>query len=269
MTHEGSSTGNVGERIRRWRKARGFSQMALALEAGISPRHMSFVETGRSRPGRGVVQSLASVLELPLREENDLMLAAGYAPRHPESRLDAPELERVREILEFLLERHEPNTALVFDGAWDIVMANRAHRAVVDSLMGRGGSAPPPEVTGNLLRLTFHPRGLRPIIQNWTTVAPVLMARVEDELRASPSNRRLAAVVEEVRGYGPVPPAGAMSHAELPILPVHLRTQDLDVRLISVVSTLGTARDVMLDELRLETFFPADDESEQALLRLT
>lgn len=256
----------VGTRIRHWRHARGLSQMELALEIGVSSRHMSFVETGRSRPGRQVVEGVAEALGLPLREENALLEAAGYARRYPETDLDAPELEEVREVFRFLLDRHEPNSALVFDGAWDIVMSNRVHDRLVARLLGAGEDAVPGEVTSNLLRLTFHPDGLRPFIANWSMVGPVLMARVEAEARDAPSHRRLARTLEEVRSYGPVPPLPPNEELDrLPFLPVHLRAPGLNVRLMSIISTLGTARDVTLQELRMESFFPADEASERAL----
>lgn len=256
-----------GDLIRYWRSARGLSQMTLALDVGVSARHMSFVETGRSNPGRDLVIRLADRLDIPAREENALLEAAGYARRHRRSRLDAPDLERVREVLAFLLERHEPNSALVFDGGWDIVMSNDAHRRAVDYLVG--DQELPEEVRGNLLRLTFHPRALRRRIVNWQVVGPVLLDRVERELADAPTDERLRRLLDEVRSYGPIPsslPADAAPAGVL--LPIHLRKDDVDLRLFSVLSTIGTAIDVTLQELRIETFFPADERSAAAWARV-
>ena len=265
--HPGQDAG-VGERIRFWRGLRGFSQMRLALDAGISPRHMSFVETGRSRPSRDVVERVARALDVPLREENVLLESAGYARRYSESRLDDRELEHVRSVFRFLLDQHEPYSALVIDQSWDIVMSNQAHQASVAFFLE--GSAPPEPVASNLLHLVFHPLGLRRCIANFDVVGPVLLRRAELELSENPSADGLGAAIEAVRGYGPIPPwrprMGAPSGV---LLPVHLRRGDTEIRLFSVLGSIGTPTQVTLQELRIETFFPADDASAQVWARMT
>ena len=263
-----ADTASAGDLIRYWRSARGLSQMALALDVDVSARHMSFVETGRSNPSRELVVRIAERLDIPAREENALLEAAGYARRHRRSSLDAPDMDQVRHVLRFLLDRHEPNSALVFDGGWDIVMCNDAHRRAMAFLLG--DALLPEEVEGNLLRLTFHPRALRRWIVNWDVVGPVLLARVERELLEAPTSTRLRRLLDDVRSYGPVPGVAPEDAAPAGVLlPVHLRKGDLDVRLFSVLSTVGAAIDVTLQELRIETFFPADQESAEAWERLT
>lgn len=241
--------------------------MALAFDVGISPRHLSFVETGRARPSPEVVMRIAARLGVPRGEENALLEAAGHARRHPHRPLSSDELAHVRNALGFVLRRMEPHGAVVFDGVWDIVMANEAHVRSRDFFLG--GRGVPDEVRNNLLRLTFHPDGLRPFISNWDVVAPVLLDRVERELAEAPTNTRLRELLAEARSFGPVPerpptddqPTGV-------VLAVHLRRGDLEVRVFSLVSTLGSAIDVTAQELRMESFFPADAESEAALARL-
>ena len=256
-----------GALVRHWRTARGKSQMDLALEADISPRHMSFVETGRSRASRKLLIRLAASLGIPSREENVLLEAAGYARRISESHLSDPDMAQVRKVLRFLLDRHEPNSALVFDRHWNIVMSNNGHRATLEFFLA--GRDVPAEVRGNLLRLTYHPTGLRPHIANWDVVGPTLLARVEQESADAPSDFGLASILEEIRTYGPVPQAEpeALGRHRL-LLPVRLRRDRVDVRLISVLSTIGAAMDLTVMELRIESFFPSDEESERQMTAL-
>ncbi len=260
------STG-PGDLIRHWRRARGMSQMALALEVGVSARHMSFVETGRSKPSRDLVLRLATLLEIPSREENSLLERTGYARRHRESELSDPDLGQVRKVLRFLLDRHEPNSALVVDRHWNIVMSNEAHRSTVRFFTH--GRDVPIEVQENLLRLTFHPEGMRPYIVNWHVVGPTLLARVERESASAPSDDRLADLIHEVRQYSPVPPLElGPDIADQLLLPLQLRKGDVDLKLFSVLSTIGSAIDLVLQELMIETFFPADRATEDQLAEL-
>lgn len=253
----------VGDLLRRWRSVRGLSQMELAHRAGISPRHMSFVETGRSRPGREVLLALADVLEVPFRERNALLEAAGYARLYRSSELDDAALDQVREVLRFILRRHEPYGAVAVDASWNVRMANRSHRA----LMGRFLADAPEELRSeeNLLVQTFHPRGLRRAIRNWPTVARTLLDRLERQAEANPlrsSHRELLERLE--RMVGPLPePEGPPESGPLPVLiPIELELEGAAVRVFSTLTTLGTPQDVLLQELRIESFFPADEESD-------
>ncbi len=255
---------DAGQLIRYWRHARGLSQMALALDVSVSTRHMSFVETGRSRPSRPVLLRIAQRLGIPSREENALLEAAGHARRHRESDLSDPDLEQITRVLRFILDRHEPNGAIVFDRHWDIVMSNRAHRTTRDFFLS--GSDVPESVRDNLLRLTFHPDALRRRIANFDVVGPALVARAERELAEAPSDRQLEELIEEIRSYGPVPLVRPREDAPAGLLlPIRFRKGPVDVRLFSVVSTIGAAIDVTLQELRIESFFPADAASEATL----
>lgn len=260
-------TESAGALLRYWRTARGLSQMQLAHGAGISARHMSFVETGRARASREVLLQLAHVLEIPPREENALLETAGYARRHRTRALADPALDHVREVLAFLLERHEPNSAVVFDAGRRIVMANEAHRRSL--ALFTGGRTLPEQVRTNLLRLTFHPEGLRRHIVNFHEVGPTLLHRLERELREAPTNGELRALADEVASYGAVPPRTAPADAPPPLLlPIHLRCGSVEARFFSVLSMLGTAIDPTLQELRLESFFPADRDSATTLSAL-
>lgn len=267
MTGVAAGPSRPGDLIRYWREARGLSQMAVAFDVDVSARHMSFVETGRSNPSRELVLRIADRLAIPSREENVLLEAAGYARRHRESSLEDADLRQVNEVLRFLLDRHEPNSALVFDGRWDIVMSNESHRRSRDFFVG--DEELPPEVLNNLLRLTFHPRALRRWIVNWHVVGPVLLERVERELAEAPSAHALRRLLDEIRSYGPVPSSPPRDAAPAGVLvPVHLRKGDVDLKLFSVLSSIGTAVDVTLQELRVESFFPADAVTEATLAEL-
>ena len=196
-----------GRLVRKWRQARGLSQMTLAFDVGISSRHMSFVETGRSRPSAEVLVRIAKRLDIPAREENLLLEAAGHARHRRESDLSDPDLAQVRRVLRFLLDRHEPNAAIVIDRHWDIVMSNEAHRVWRDFFVAEPDL--PDEVRDNLLRLTFHPAAFRKRITNFDVVGAVLMARVTRELDEAPNDQRLASLLDEIRTYGPVPPTAS------------------------------------------------------------
>jgi len=242
--------------------------MSLALDAGVSSRHLSFVETGRARPSRELLLRLAIALEIPSREENALLESAGHARRVPETRLDHPDLAQVKSVLRFLLDRHEPYSALVFDHHWNIVMQNEAQRR--SSAFFLGTQEAPPDVRDNLLRMTFHPAALRPYIVNWNVVAPALVRRVEREVEESPTDRQLSRLLEEIKSYAPLPGPTTPDRQTAPLLlPVHLRKGGCDLKLFSVLSSIGSAIDVSLQALRLETFFPADAATEAQLVQLT
>lgn len=236
--------------------------MALALESGVSPRHMSFVETGRSIPSRDLVLRLATVLDIPGREVNVLLERSGHSRHFPESRFDEPRLEHVRGVLRFILDRHEPNGALVFDRHWQTLMCNDGYRRIVSHFIA-DPSLPDP-VRQNVLLSTFHPGGIRPFVANWTVVAPALVARVRREVHAAPSDLRLAELLDEIESFGPIPTATPLVEHQL-LLPVHLRRGDLDIRLFTVMTTIGSAVDIALQDLRIETFFPADKASQERL----
>lgn len=258
-----------GRLLRQWRTLRGASQLRLATEAGVSSRHLSFVETGRSQPSREMVVRLAEALDVPLRERNALLAAAGFASVYRESRLDAPELEPVDRALEFLLERHEPFPAFLVDRCWRLVRGNRAGGRSLSRFVGSGPvwrESPP-----NLLKITLDPDGMRPWLVNWEEVAAWLVARLHREVAFAGPDEELAALLDEVLRIPGLPPACRApdpGRTPQPVLPMHLKRDDLEVRLFSTITTIGTPQDVTLQDLRIESFMPADAASEARLREL-
>ncbi len=249
----------VGQLLRDWRAVRGLSQLDLAMRAGFSSRHVSFIETGRTQPSRQALLVLAETLDVPLRERNRLLEAGGYAHVYRHTPLAAEEMRHVRGVLEFILDRHEPYGAIVLDRYSNLLMANTAATRLLGGLIDPSLLT----VTPNVLRMVFHPLGLRPCIVNWDEVAGTLFARAERELGEFSGDNPGAELLRELRGYAGSArrnQSAAIRPADL-LLPVHLRKDGLDVRLFSTIMTLGTPRDVTLQELRVETFFPADEES--------
>lgn len=257
-----------GPQLRQWRSARRMSQLDLAAEAEVSQRHLSFLENGRSKPSPEMVVHLGRVLDLPLREQNRLLTAAGFAPAFGERPLDDPDLDQVRSALQRMLDAHGPYPAYVVDRGWDLVLANPAALRLLDLL----DEPPPPEVAANVARLSFHPMGLRRIGENWASTASVLLDRLERELHHSPGDDRLRALRDEVVAYDGMPerPTGpAPATGDELVLPLTLRPWGPDgdrLRFFTTITTIGAAFDVTVEELRLETLLPADDETD-ALLR--
>ncbi|MFW6200826.1 MAG: helix-turn-helix domain-containing protein [Gemmatimonadota bacterium] len=255
----------VGELLRVWRDARGLSQMALAHRAGISPRHMSFVETGRSRPGRDVLLRLCDEMDVPFRERNRMLEAAGYARMYRDSTLEDEAVEQVADVLRFILRSHEPYSAVVVDSAWNVRMANRPHEVLMERLLAHA----PAEVReeDNLLVQTFHPEGLRPAIRNFPEVADTLVSRLRRQAEENPVREDYAELLDRLEDLGPVPePPTRPRRGPLPILiPIELEVGGLLLRLFTTLTTLGTPQDALLQELRVETFFPANEATEKAL----
>lgn len=268
MTAGTERTSPIGRLLKQWRSVRRMSQLELALQAGVSARHVSFVETGRARPSREMVLHLAGVLEVPLRERNTLLEAAGYARYYRETGLSDPELAQVRGVIEFILERHEPYSAVAIDRRWNVLMANRPHERIIAHLLG--GRSLDEATAGNLLRLTFHPEGLRPCIANWDEVARALVDRVHREVGGS-QDEEAEALLEELLAYPGVPERWRVPDLTRPppvAIPIRLRAGDTELALLSAITTLGTAQDITLQELRIESFFPADKATERAIRQL-
>jgi len=251
--------GPVGPLLREWRAVRGLSQLDLAMRAGFSTRHLSFIETGRTQPSRQALLVLAETLEVPLRERNRLLEAGGFAHVYRHTPLAADEMRHVRSVLQFIIDRHEPYGAVVLDRYSNLVMANAAatrfQLGLIDPSLLRG--------VPNVMRMVFHPLGLRPCIVNWDEVARHLLSRAERELGELRDDQAATELLAELRGYAGTSrhhPPTSIAAADI-LLPVHLRKGDLDLRLFSTIMTLGTPQDVTLQELRVETFFPADEES--------
>jgi transcriptional regulator with XRE-family HTH domain len=255
-----TTAGTVGPLLRDWRRRRRLTQLDLALEAEVSTRHLSFVETGRSSPSREMVLHLADVLEVPLRERNRLLLAAGFAPSYVARDLDSPDLAPVRAAVDTILTGYSPYPALVVDRGWHLVAANGA----VD-LLTAGVAAALLEPPVNVLRLSLHPDGLAPQIANLAQWRGHLLARLAREAALSGS-AELVALLRELRGYpGGLErsgPGGAI------VVPLRLRTDGAELTFLSTVTTFGTALDVTAAELSIEAFLPADPDTAAALRRL-
>lgn len=251
---------SVGSLLQHWRRHRRLSQLALALSAEISPRHLSFLETGRARPSREMVLRLAGVLDVPLRERNALLLAAGFAPVYAETGLDAPVLASVRGALDAILGQQEPFPAVVMNRHWDIVGTNEGASRFFGFLLGdRAGDGP-----ANVLRMMFDPGAVRPYVVNWEAVAGALIARAHREAIGGVPDDGLRTLLEEIQRYPDVPRAWSRPDLEpplLPIVPVSFRKGDRAFNFFSTVTTLGTPQDVTVQEIRIECFFPADEET--------
>jgi transcriptional regulator with XRE-family HTH domain len=253
----------VGQLLRAWRAARGMSQLDLALEAGFSARHVSFIETGRAQPSRQTLLVLAETLDVPLRERNRLLEVGGYAHVFRQTSLASEEMAHVRGVLRFILDRHEPYGAVVLDRYANCLMGNAASAKLVGGLVD-------PSLIGehmNYLRVVFHPLGMRRHIVNWDEVARHLLARAERELNHTADDQTGGRLLKELREYaGPSvrQPWTASIGPEDLLLPVHIRKDGLELRIFSTIMTLGTPQDVTLQELRIETFFPADADSERS-----
>ncbi len=252
-------TSMLGDQIRQWRQHRRMSQMALALEAEMSTRHLSFIETGRSQPSREMVLRLAETLDLPLRGRNALLLAAGYAPLHAERPLDDPQLAAARCAIELVLTRHEPYPALAIDRQWTLIAAN----AAVSRLIGTAAPhllAPPV----NVLRLSLHPEGLAPAIRNLGEWRGHLLERLRRQIAAT-ADPALVALLGELSAYPTREGAGMTDALAGVVVPLHLSTPAGDLAFISATTVFGTPLDVTLDELAIEAFYPADDRTAERL----
>ena len=257
---------HVGDFLREWRQRRRLSQMDLALEAEISTRHLSFLETGRSQPSREMVLLLSEKLDMPLRERNIMLVSAGFAPVYSERSLDDPALAGMRQAVDLVLRGHDPYPALAVDRHWSLISANDA----LVSLIGEVDPAlmKPPV---NVLRLSIHPAGLARRIVNFTEWRNHLVARLHKQVDAT-GDARLAALIEELRAY-PTPDAaarGSKSNHDYAgiVVPLQLMTGEGVLTLFSTTTIFGTPVDVTLSELAIEAFFPADPETGLALRRL-
>ena len=257
----------IGVLLRHWRRARNLSQLALAHEAEVSPRHLCFLENGRARPSREMVLTLAEALAVPLRERNGLLLAAGFAPLFRSSTLDDPALAPVRTALDALLRQHEPYPAVVLNRHWDIVETNgAAARFFALLLEGRAAHG-----AGNVLRLMFHPDGLRPAVENWDAVARSLVQRVHREALGGALDDAGRALLAEILDYPGVPARLRTPDLEaplVPVVPVTFRHRGQVFRFFSAVTVLGTPQDITVQELRIESFFPLDEATATAARNL-
>lgn len=262
----------VGPLLRRWRESRHLSQLELALEAEVSARHISFVETGRATPSKEMVLTLSNVLDVPLRERNLLLLAAGYAPAYAETSLDDPRTAHVRAVVEIILKSNEPRSAIAHDRHWNVVMANEAFVRFLTLMLGKEPAGLlPMRVTStprlNLLHLIFDPKGLRKVVVNWELSAKALLNEAYRRL-AWTRDETLRKLISEILNYPGVPARWRepdLGASQALILPMELDLGGRIARMFSTVTTVATPNDVTLQDLHVEVYYPADAETEATL----
>ncbi len=254
----------AGPLLKDWRSRRRLSQMDLAIEAGVSTKHLSFVETGRSKPSRELLLTLAKHLDVPLRDRNSLLLAAGYAPRYRETSIDDPAMQRITASLQRLLAAHDPYPGVALDRRWNVVLANEAAGRLVSTLPAHVLTP-----TVNIFRASLHPDGLAAVTLNFAEWASYLLTQLR-RLVAASGDEQSAALEREVLAYPNVIEliANGLDPAdETPLLiPCRLLIGGVELSLFTTLNTFGTPRDITLEELVIELFFPADDATE-AILR--
>ncbi|MDB5807629.1 MAG: family transcriptional regulator [Betaproteobacteria bacterium] len=258
---------SFGDLLRYWRAKRGLSQLDLAGEAAISQRHLSFLESGRSQPSREMVLKLGLVLDVPLRQRNMMLGAAGFAAAYSERNLTDPELREVKQALDFMLAQAEPFPAIVVDRLWNLVMTNEAAGVMMQWLAG----APSPATKNatnhgegeiNIIQLLLHPQGVRNHVVNWREVAGDVIHWIHREAIAEGPAGPAHALLDELLKIDGIPADWRTPYLEsrvVPFLPLVLRRDSVELRLFTTITTLGTPHDVTLHELRMESFFPADE----------
>lgn len=251
--------------LRYWRTKRGYSQLRLSADSGISQRHLSFLESGRAQPSRDLVLKLGITLDVPLRQRNAMLLSAGFAPAYQERKLSDPEMGAVKQALDFMLRQQAPFPALVVDRLWNLVMANEPAGAMMRWFLGMPAHAPiPRDGTVNVIRLTLDPNGLRPFLANWEEVGADLLQWVQREAMGDGPGSEAQALLTELSALPGMRDTNRVPNLDrraLPFLPLTLRKDGVELNLFTTITTLGTPHDVTVHELRLESFFPADEAS--------
>ena len=254
---------NFGGRLRWWRERRGLSQLALAASAETTQRHLSFLESGRTAPSRTMVLRLSDALALPLRQQNALLLAAGFAPAWRERDLAAPELAQVNRALQFMLDQQEPYPAFVVDRRWTLLRANAGAARLVEFLLGPAPPPAPGAPPPNLAEALLAPDALRPFILNWEETARFFLRGVHADAAAD-GTAETAALLARLLAFPGLPAlyeALPPEEAKAPVLAMDFKKGETSFRLFTTIATLGTPLDVTLQEIRVECFFPADDAS--------
>jgi transcriptional regulator with XRE-family HTH domain len=259
MSLSNAASAQVGVLLRHWRSARRLSQLDLALQAEVSSRHLSYVETGKAKPSRQMVARLAEALDVPLRARNALLLAAGYAPLYRETQLGAADLTLARRAVEFILKQQEPYPAIVVDRHWNLLQANEGAGRLFGYLLG----GPPAEA--NVLRMVFRPDGLRGFIANWEEVAGDMIRRLHQESVGPDEGNEGRALIAEVLSYPGIPTrwhTEELTAPATPLLTIVFRKDGRELRFFSTITTFGTPKDITLEHLRIESSFPADEATE-------
>jgi transcriptional regulator with XRE-family HTH domain len=260
---------SFGTLLKQWRDRRNFSQLDLALSSEVSQRHISFLESGRAKPSQEMVLQLATVLEIPLRQQNLLLSAAGYAPIHTETDLSAPEMALVRKAIDLILCQHEPYPAFAIDRYWNLLLTNQGATRLFGAFIA-------PEKLHNifyadgkinLMRVMFHPQGLRPFIVNWESIASHALQRLHRETLVERDSDVSTALLKELTSDPAIERIWQTERRSTAqhtlLLNVHLQRNDLELKFFSTIATLGTPYDITLQELRIECLFPADEATER------
>jgi transcriptional regulator with XRE-family HTH domain len=250
----------LGVLLRHWRDLRGMSQFDLSFDAGVSQRQISFIETGRSAPNRQTLLDIAQALDIPLRDRNTLLLAAGYAPIYAEGAWNAPEMQSVTKALERMLRQHEPFPALVMDRYWNVLMTNDAAPRFFGCFIDMAARKAP----RNMLHLLFDPNGMRPFIANWEDVAKSLFQRVYRESVGRVIDEKTKALLAELMAYPDVKTEWTtpIALSAMPVIPIGFVKGDNILSYFSMVTTVGTPQAIAAQELRIECMFPADETTE-------
>jgi transcriptional regulator with XRE-family HTH domain len=269
QSKSGSQSNELGALLRRWRAVRSKSQFALSLDAGVSQRHLSFIEIGRSSPSRATLLGIAQALDVPFRDRNVLLLAAGYAPMYPDAGWDDAEMRRVTEALNRLLRQHEPFPAFVMDRYWNVVLTNASAPRFFGSFVDLSARPMP----RNLLHLIFDPEGMRPFIVNWEDVARSLIQRVYREAVGRVVDEKSDELVNALLAY-----PGAKSHwrsgpatdgaPDLPVIPITFVKDGEKLGYFSMLTTVAAPQTIATQELRIESMFPVDEKTERRHLQI-
>jgi transcriptional regulator with XRE-family HTH domain len=247
-----SAVPQLGALLRYWRRQRGKSQLNLSLDTGISQRHLSFVESGRSAPSRDFLSTVSNALNIPLRERNALLLASGYAPLYNEQSIDSEQMSIVTRAIDRMLEQHEPHPALVLDRHWNVIRTNRAAPSFFGSFIDLEARPKP----RNLLDLMFDPAGMRPFVEEWERVAAGLLQRVRREAVGQVVDATLARLLEDLLKYPGVAGLELPLAPQSPVLPLTFRRGDQRFSYFSLITTVGTPQCITAQELRVECMFP-------------
>ena len=282
----GSPRNQLGNLLRHWRNVRGRNQLDLSIETGVSQRHISFIESGRSNPSRQTLLEIAEVLDVPLRERNTLLLSAGYAPVYSEAAWNSVQMQSVNQALERILRQHEPFPAFVLDRYWNVLLTNEAAPRFFNCFIDMSRRKGP----RNMLHLMFDPDGMRPFVENWADVAASLMQRIKSEATRGVIDEKTKELLDALLAYPGVrtgladrirrpstrsglEPAFTSNNVSgvapiLPIIPIGFRKGEKLLNYFSLVTTVGTPQTVAAQELRIESMFPADEETESEHVRL-
>ncbi|MEQ1753693.1 MAG: helix-turn-helix transcriptional regulator [Micropepsaceae bacterium] len=248
--------------LKSWRQKRRLSQLELALTSGVSQRHVSFLESGRARPSRDMILQLSETLAVPLRERNDLLVAAGFAPMFRARQIDDPQMAQVMSAVRMMLTNHEPFPAVAVDRCWNARLTNKPF----EFLTGMMGADLWAQIGGperNLMKLFFHPNGIKPFVANWKAIAPMLWHRARREAEVM-GGEDMKLLLADLSQHQTAETLWAAEEAVLvPVLPVEMEKDGAKISFFTVISTFGTAQDATADELRIESFFPANSETEQ------